>query len=103
MARQIFCKATSSSARWPHFRLLHHLEMVLSSPKPQFLDGLISVLAMIGLPPKNNRHLYSENGNSGDSGLPGQFFIFLGGKPERPPFLKSNCRLLFFHLPFLPF
>ena len=78
--------------------------MLEQSPKsPQFPDGLVVRSGDDGPAAEEQPPHVFGNGDSGCLGLPGQFFVFLGGEPERPPFLKSDCRLAFFHLPFLPF
>ena len=74
------------------------------APKPpQFPDGLVVRSGDDGPAAEEQPPHVLGNGDSGGRGLPGQFFVFPGGKPEHPPFLKSGCRLPFFHLPFPPF
>lgn len=78
--------------------------MLEQSPKsPQFPDGLVVRSGDDGPAAEEQSPHVLGNGDSGGGGLLCHSFIFLGGKPERPPPLKSVCRLPFFHLSFLPF
>ena len=78
--------------------------MLEQAPKPsQFPDGLVVRSGDDGPAAEEQPPHVFGNGDSGCLGLPGQFFVFPGGKSERPPPLKSVCRLPFFHLSFLPF
>lgn len=66
---------------------LYRLEMVLEqSPKPpQFPDGLVIRSGDDGPATEEQSPHVLGNGDSGGGGLPGQSFLFLGGKSERPP------------------
>ena len=78
--------------------------MLEQAPKPpQFPDGLVVRSGNDGPAAEEQSPHILGNGDSGGGGLPGYSVVFLGGKPERPPSLKSVCRLPFFHLSFLPF
>ena len=77
--------------------------MLEQSPKPsQFPDGLVVRFGDDRPAAEEQSPHILGNGGSGRHGLQGYSLVFLGGKPERPPLLKSGCRLPFFHLSFLP-
>lgn len=70
--------------------------MLEQTPKSsQFPDSLLVRSGDDGsAAEKQPPHVFG-NGESGCRGLPDQFFVFPGGKSERPPPLKSVCRLPF--------
>ena len=60
--------------------------MLEQAPKPpQFPDGLVVRSGDDGPATEEQSPHVLGNGDSGGSGLPGQSFLFLGGKSERPP------------------
>ena len=78
--------------------------MLEQSPKPpQFPDGLVVRSGNDGPAAEEQPPHVFGNGDSSGRGLPGDSLVLFIGEPERPPSLKSACRLPFFHLPFLPF
>ncbi len=77
--------------------------MMLEQAAAAVPDGLVVCSGDDGPAAEEQPPHVLGNGDSGDRGLSGHSFIFLDGKSERPPSLKSVCRLSFFHPPFLPF
>ena len=78
--------------------------MLEQAPKPpQFPDGLVIRSGNDGPAAEEQPPHVLGNGDSGCLGLLGYSFVFLGGKSECTPLLKSVCRLPLFYLSFLPF